>query len=59
MYDDRLTNGDEAANNEPGLTERNSRTVVGEEELAHDSEELESNVESYGEHGEMVPSSEE
>ncbi|HEY4441537.1 MAG TPA: hypothetical protein VGN14_13855 [Candidatus Elarobacter sp.] len=46
MNDDRTRNGDEAANNEPGLTERNTETIRGEEEIADEDTTVdESNIE--------------
>jgi hypothetical protein len=45
MNNDRTTNGDVDANNEPGLTEKNSDTVRGEEQLAEDTSFEDSNIE--------------
>ena len=42
MNNDRTNAGQTGASDEPGLTEKNSRTVLGEETLADESVEVES-----------------
>ena len=42
---DRTNNGDVDANNEPGLTEKNSETIRGEDLLAEDTSFEDSNIE--------------